>query len=346
MTAKTWSQPFTNTLDDVKPSPLPSGNSGFAGLFAWGGGRVADDGFYGFGGGDADYGGNEKYTGLLSALSFSRVTDPSTISGGTATAYGDGQPRPPHTYRHLTKAGSTLYLTSQAGPYQSVGTYATVWKSTVAGAWSSVGTLPSGTFGGGMECGSVYSPSRNRIYVVSTYGEVWTINTTNDALTLGTVPDFVAGAGANNAITFIESLGAVVFWANNGAVSVLNVDSLSSGWTQVTVSGTFGVSNYPGLAWHERTKRLIGWGHSTNRANVYTLAPPVGSPSSYSDLLGTWTAASQSPDGSNAITPSSPDANGTHGRFGIIAYDDIDCAMLINAVTQEPYLYRLPSSWA
>lgn len=345
MTAKTWSQPFTNVLDDVAPSPEPTTGAAVK-IFTYGGGRVTDDGFYGFGGGHADYAGNEKYRGLLSDLAFTRLTDPSTESGGNEIQWGDGQPRPPHTYRHLTKAGSTLYLTGQAGPYPSVNTRQTVWKSTVAGSWSYVTEITDGTFGGGWECGSFYSPTRNKVYIISTYGEVWTLDCTNDSVTNAGVPSFVAGAaGAECAAAIIDQADALLFWASDGSVSVIDLDNLSSGWDEVTVSGTFGVDNYPGLAWHPRTNRLVGWGHTTNRANVYTLAPPVASPSSYADLLGTWTAASQSADGSNAVTPSTQNATGTHGCFGIIEYDDIDCAMLLNGYTEEPYIYRLPSAW-
>lgn len=351
MTARTWAQPFTNTPTDVAPSPLPAGTSGFAGLFAWGGGRVTQSGIRLFGGGDLDYGGNEDYLGSLSSLTFTRLHGPSASSGGTATTWGDGQPRPPHTYRHLVErrvngVATHLYVTSLAGPYGSNNSFPHVWKRALpSGDWTSVGTLPGSWFAPSLECGAVYSESRDRIYVFTPYGEPWTIDCSSDTLNqAGAIPEFVAGAGADNALEIIDQAGAVVFWANDGSVSVMSLDAIDAetpAWSAVTVSGTFGVSTYPGLAWHKRSKKLIGWGHSTNRENLFTLAPPTANPTQFSHLTGTWNAATVTPHASNSVTPSSPDTNGTHGRFGIVEYDEIDAAVLINAVNQEPYVYAL-----
>jgi hypothetical protein len=180
--------------------------------------------------------------------------------------------------------------------------------------------------------------------VFSDYGEPWVINPNTDAITHASPPGFVTGAGTESGIALWDAIGAVIYVASSGAVSVINIDDLAAGWTQLTVSGTFGVSNYPGLDWHVASKKLLAWGHNTNRANLFSLAPPNANPASFSQILGTWTASSHAPAGGNAVTPSSPHANGTHGGFGIwsnVGGSGIDVAVLLNAVTEEPYVRRL-----
>lgn len=337
-TVRTWAQPFTNTPTSVAPSPVPPGSSGYAGKFAWGGGRVTQAGIRLFGGGDNDYGGNDEQLGTLTALSFSTIRNPSTATGGTVTTYADGQVRPPHTYRYYVATSTHVYLCCMSGPFEDTGTYLEVWKRALPTSnWQFVTTL-TGTVFGPMLCGAVYSSTRNRIYIFSAYGEPWVLNPTNDSVTHPSIPGFVAGADAGNGIELIDQANAVAYLSANGNFSLINLDDLAAGWSQQTVSGTFGVSNYPGLAWHKRSKKLVGWGHSSNRDRLYTLAPPTANPTQFSHLLGTWPASFVSMGG---LTPSAPTATGTHGRFGIIEYDEVDAAVLINAVDEEPYVGAL-----
>lgn len=354
-TDKTWTQPLTSftTLRSVQPSPAPTGNNSPTGLInSWSSGVAGiyngRRGYFMFGGGHQDYSGNEVY--FLDAFDrrWYRIKDNTTnLSGGTATAYADGTPRVPHTYRHVVWTPGYLWLMHQAGPYPSGDSYYGVWRLNLSTlTWQQIATDMPGTKASTAEVGSHYSARRGLIYTINQAGEVWATNVATGAITKVN-SNFVPGSSLNNASTFCDSLGALFFRGSGGQVSVLNVDNASAGWTQVTVTGTFGVSNYPGFVWHEASKKLIAWGHSSSRQNLFTLSPPTAAPTSFAQLLGTWTAATVTPDASNAVTPSNPDATGTFKRFELIesmGNSGRDWLVLFNSIDDSPYFYKLPSA--
>ncbi len=355
-TDKTWVEPFgssVNTLDDLKPSPLPPGVSGHAGLVTgWSGAVVGAEGVYVFGGGHDDYGGNEMYLINPAESEVQRLSEPSADTVGTDTTYGDGQVRPPHTYKHLSNTATHIYLTALAGPYPSGDTYLEVWKwSKASTTWSFVDDLPTSPAPlGSMESGSFYDATTGLIYVLTSYGEVWTIDPSDDSMTFvyhQNTPGFafVEGAASGSGYALIPGL-ALVYRAATGEVSLIDIASPEDGWTEITVSGMFGLAQpYPCLVWHPASEKLIG-PNPTTRANLFTLAPP-GAVTNFASLLGTWTAATVTPDASNAVTPSAPDSNSTNGRFNLI--EDFcgtgrDMLFNVNSTTDPVRFYKLPAA--
>jgi hypothetical protein len=67
--------------------------------------------------------------------------------------------------------------------------------------------------------------------------------------------------------------------------------------------------------------------------------PPV------SGLSSAWTGSVVSAAG--GVTPSSPQANGTYGRFNLISNfggSGRDLIIMVNAVTEATYVYKLPAA--
>jgi hypothetical protein len=99
-----WTElPAKNLISDVFPKPsnpsCPSKSPG-AVVGAWSGGTASDDSLYVFGGGHADYCGNELYRFRFADLTWERITEPSAYescpSGICKTV--DGAPTSVHTY--------------------------------------------------------------------------------------------------------------------------------------------------------------------------------------------------------------------------------------------------------
>ena len=333
-----------NTLDAVKPITVPEGATGHASIVvAWGGAAPGERCLLLSGGGHGDYGGNELYCWDAFYASWRRINNPSIVAGGDATTYGDGRPRPPHTYGCLVHTPGQLWQCSQAGPYPSGDSFGTVFRYDLSDQqWTNVGNYPGGA-SGGLESYAVYSPLRGLIYFTTTFGHVFSINVATGARSLVYQDNFASGANFGCTLTLWDSIGALIYRASNGAVSVINVDNFAAGWTQLTVSGTLGISVSPGFVWHEPSKKVICWGHSTGRENLFRLAPPTTTPAVFADILGTWTATSFSPAG-GAVVPSNPQANGTFGRFNIIRdIGGIDIVVIVNSTTGPVYVMRLPS---
>lgn len=104
MTSGTWKRlPVKNDISDVYPQPnnpnCPQDSPGSV-VGAWSGGAASDEALYIFGGGHADYCGNELYRFNFSDLSWQRITEPSAYkecpSGACETV--DGTPTSVHSY--------------------------------------------------------------------------------------------------------------------------------------------------------------------------------------------------------------------------------------------------------
>lgn len=347
---KTWSQPYVNRIRDVAPSPLPAGTSGLDGVFAYGGPTIDSDGtIYAYGGGDNDYGGNEVYRAPIATRTFARIRDPSTVTGGTATTFADGQPRPPHMYGHLVRppGSAYLYMCSQSSPYGSVNTYLNVWKLHIAtGVFSLAGTLPGSFSAPSTDSWSFYSPTTELIYVFSQYGEPWTIDPSDDSMAQITIPDFVEGAGGVHSMVLIDAADAIGYYRpTTGQLSFIQLSNMTAGWVEASITGTFAPTNAPAFSWHDKSSAILSWGQTTNRDRVHKLGCPTTDPDSFADLFaGDWTGSAINAAGGNAITPTTPNATGTYKGGGLVQNVSglgIDVIIVLNDVDQTPYVYRI-----
>jgi hypothetical protein len=105
-----WYMVPNSRLDAVFPSPLPPGNTGPDAVVSKWSGAVYDsqrDRLVVWGGGHWDYSGNEIYVFRLNsengdpALTWKRITNPSSDVSGQGPYYNDGKPRSRHTYNYI-----------------------------------------------------------------------------------------------------------------------------------------------------------------------------------------------------------------------------------------------------
>ena len=118
---------------------------------AWGGATV-DSGrgrLVVWGGGHADYKGNEVYTFDMASLAWERIWGPTPEaqipSGGTHEQYDDGNPGSRHTYSGLSYVPAPVdAFISMGGSLWQSGNYATgVWSySFQSGSWTRKGDAP------------------------------------------------------------------------------------------------------------------------------------------------------------------------------------------------------------
>ncbi len=99
-----WYEVPDSRLETVFPNPRPPGDPR-AVMNAWNGGAYDSkkDRLIVWGGGHADYSGNEVYVFDIKTLKWSRLTKPSLDVGGSVSSgmYPDGKPRAPHTYNSV-----------------------------------------------------------------------------------------------------------------------------------------------------------------------------------------------------------------------------------------------------
>lgn len=341
---KTWTQPSSNTISAVQPSPLPSGGSGAQGLFAYSGGFVSNESeFRIFGGGHTDYCGNEQYVIDFSDNSpaWTRLTNFSTCSGGSAVAYGDGNIRTPHTRGAMAYDSTTnaWFMCGQAGPYPSGDTYMDVWKYDLDdSAWTNLGSLS------GINSQWIVGAHRANdgfIYCTGIYGSVWRVNPSTGALSTYNSNE-ATEADYHTVTTYVPETNSIVLLTGE-QLYALDLDSGSIAWDSL---GEAGVSlagfNEGGFQWHSRSRKIIAWGGGTPRTTVHTISPPVAAVDDHNDLEGTWTVAAVTAAASNTITPSAEESRGTFSRFNILTIGSRDVLVLNNAVNEKPYIYLLP----
>jgi hypothetical protein len=192
------------------------------------------------------------------------------------------------------------------------------------------------------------------VYVINQAGQVWSFTPGSGSITAtqifsGTAP----GNGLGNGLAYWDNLGLLLYRSdNNTTFSALNVDNAAAGWTSLTVSGTFLASDsYPGMVWHERSKKFLCWGHSSNRANIHTLAPANPNATTFAQAVsGTWVNSTVAPAG-GSIVPPDMNSLGSGPASGVFKHFDLipnfkgsgqDWLILSPSTTDAPYLYKLP----
>jgi hypothetical protein len=83
----------------------------------------------------------------------------------------------------------------------------------------------------------------------------------------------------------------------------------------------------PGFEYHAKSDRFVAW---SGGADVYTLNMDTK----------VWTKISPAPG--NTVTPTAATATGTFGRFRYCPSKDV--FVVVNSVTEDVYIYRLPST--
>ena len=153
-----WYEVPNSRLETVFPSPVPQGNSGPESVMdAWSGGAydTKRDRLIVWGGGHADYSGNEVYVFDVNSLKWSRLTEPSQNVGGNESTglYPDGKPRSAHTNNYIQYAESVDRFISLGLGFTYPGSYVTpyvhafdfdtlTWDSSLQPVPSNGGSIP------------------------------------------------------------------------------------------------------------------------------------------------------------------------------------------------------------
>ena len=281
-----------------------------------------------WGGGHSGYAGNEVYAFDVNTLRWARLTNPSVVVDydGT-TLYPDGQPRARETYNYLQYLPAFDQMMSFGGG----NLYPCCVYTTEIAAFDFVTrTWNTTRFASRPEEGDSFS---SIAAVDDATGHVWFI-----------------GGGENHVAEFDPVANA---WAThapyymllyrNGTIDPIRRKFVWFGWqgdttafdlndpdTPPAVQPTSGdremeLVGFPGVAWDPVHRLLVAWGDGTD---VYTLD------------TATWIWKRVSAEPGNAVIPTRPNIDGTHGRFRYVASKDV--FVLVNNVDENVFFYRLP----
>lgn len=340
----------------VLPSTIPTpGGTAYSKIFeAWGGGVLDSDRnqLIIWGGGHSDYAGNEVYAFRLNTLSWARLTTPPSdavitgssgieSSGYYATTAVSGvadtqQPRARHSYNncHYSPQEGKMVVLAGTGIYPSGGGTDNVdLLDPATGLWSQKADwTPSFN---SYDIADI-DPSTGRIWHYGNTGAGWlnsflpstntktshgSLSQTNQALS-GSPLDYHYMGSVIVPGLWLYGIGngKVYRWdISNPAASVIDSVEITTSGDQTIQNQT----NTPGLAYHPRSGKIIGW---AGGADVFSLDVTTHA----------WTKLTAS--GSSVATPTAAQANGTYGRFRRY---DTDKFVAVNAYNESVYLLEL-----
>jgi hypothetical protein len=366
--AATIGSPVAGPLDDLQPGqwymapnsklsaqdPCPARNCSYSGV---GGLSEIIDGWSGgaydtqrnrlivWGGGHADYGGNEIYVFDIATMAWTRATNPTvTTSADEAPTnqtnyYHDGTPSSRHTYNALVYAENVdLFFSLATGASYGnppnggfdvdsfdfdTGNWKTDWKNSPGSPYGTAGTV------------AAYHPGT---------GKIWFHGSFNSPLA---VFDPTTGGGTGTWTSyrsdFIEEQAAVlldptrnrfIVMGNGGGIQQLIVWDLNNPDNAPLKPSTTGVSggkamesaNGVGFVYDPVGDRYLAW---NGGRNVYALNPTTWA----------WTAVAL--DTSNTVTPTAAVGRGTYGRLRYIPSKN--ALVVVNGVDENVYFLKLSS---
>jgi hypothetical protein len=321
-------------LRSVMPNPAPDGDPENI-TKAWSGATFDTKGnrMLLWGGGHNDYAGNELYAFSINTLSWSRLTSPSSNTGGDegSGAYPDGRPRAGHSYNTLAYAENTnrMYIVGLAAVWFNGGSPGNSFQFDLdSGNWSSYARNPRlGDVKGGM---AVYDSATNNIWYRSggQAGLTKYDTTTGNWTDYGDDGKFVE-IYATAAIDPQRRLMVSVGGYNGRQLYVWDLANPSADPTTPNTAGPRDVegAQSPGFVFDSSSRKFVGWLSGTS---VYVLDP------------SNWTWSKIPAASNNAVTPGSPAANGTYGRWRYVPSKN--AFMLVNAVDQNVYFYKLSNA--
>jgi len=290
-----------------------------------------------WGGGHADYAGNEIYSFDLTSLQTRRLNDPSPVnsSGKCVEVLSDGKPNSRHTYAGLAYIAHANLMFSFGGSLNQCGFLTnTTWMLNLATlAWKNMrpeGGTPAAAPGAIAD----YDPNSRLVFLHDT-AEFWQYDYEKNRY---------KKAGSNQAINYhmngvidpkrkiFLAIGAA--GAAGGGLKMISIASGSNysmhDWTGAASStcGPLLSAAYPGLAYDPALDRIVGWPNFGD--TVYLFDPDTKS-------CAAATFSGGPPDSSHQGSPHT--SNGTFGRFRY--FPDKDVFVLVNQANTNAYLLRL-----
>lgn len=353
MSDRTWSMPVSNTLDAVKPIPLPPGDHATI-CTAWTGGCVDQsrgEFILAANGGHGDYGGNEVYSCEVRSDSpaWKRLTEPSQAAGGTdaknsSMGYADGRPRPVHGWHRCCFGADRVWYAGIDGAFYS-GMWSTACysfsRSSLAWAYHgiAIADIGGGNFNG--EAGvAAYDRVRNMVWSLGGAGatgagyNAYTIDCSTGAITPRSLPN--SASGRWTAIAPDLDLWIVGDPFSN-YLTVLDLKNPAAGFRRVAYTGTFPVLG-SGCVYHKASRALLLW-HDSG-ASIQKVSIPENV------WTGTWTVSTVAAAPGNSVIPTRAPVQGTFSRFNII--EDMgngqSALCLVNGTRESVFVYKLPVS--
>jgi len=310
---------------------------------AWSGAILATGlGNYGsmvhWGGGHADYYGNELYRFDLETLTWIRMNDPSPHCGSIASTnlpnglFPDGTPGVPHTYDMICYRSAANEYVAAGREYNNsgFGLYNMVSRFNLdTRTWATHNTEPSGIATRHMDC--IYDAGRDVMWAVNTYsgGSDWH------------KWDFATNAWTTYSMSGTDSLGAAQYVPTRDCIVYVNLAGTMYGLDTanpgdrvlLTKTGSFpsiSSNNADPMFWSSELGSLIFCKSGTG--NLYRVTPPSGD-----WKTGTWTVSPISASGSSGLH----DSNGVYKKFQVAEWGSIVVAILNERPTQNCYAIRL-----
>ena len=319
MQAGQWMELPTTKIRSVLPNPLPQGNPADL-VVAWGGGTVdtARNRLLVWGGGHANYWGNEMYALDLPSLSVKRIVEPSskTSQSSCSSALPDGTPVSRHTYGGLAHIAHMDYLFAVNGAMSPCGYLdpatwayefgAKKWTLKIASsAPSSFGTM------------AAYDPATKNVYVKD-QGNFYAYSAeTNKYTKLNTSEVYVD----YHLSAAIDSKRRKFVMIGEGVQVIDLATNKMSTMATSNAPGFVTSQQSPGIAYDPVADRIVAW---HGGGNVYALNMDSGVWSQVANNAGPTAAAPQW---------------GTFGRWGYVPQYGVFA--LINDIDQNAWVFKL-----
>jgi hypothetical protein len=303
----------------VLPNPLPQGYAPNL-VQAWSGGTVdtARSRLLVWGGGHADYWGNEMYALDLATLTIQRIVEPSsqTAAASCTSALPDGTPVSRHTYDGLTYIAHADRLFAVNGAMTPCGNSdPATWSYSFGDKRWNMLVAASPSYGYGTM--AVYDATSKNVYVKdqsSFFAYSLEANRYTKLNRIDQAVDYHLSAA-------IDSKRRKFVMIGNG-VQVIDL-ATNEMTTMATTNAPALVTSQqsPGIAYDPVADRIVAW---HGGSNVYTLNMDTGA----------WTQVATT-IGPTAAAPT----QGTFGRWGYIPQYGVFA--LINDIDQNAWVFRL-----
>jgi len=305
-------------IRSVLPSPLPQGNPADL-VVAWGGGTVdsARNRLLVWGGGHANYWGNEMYALDLATQTIKRIVDPSplTSAANCSSALPDGTPVSRHTYAGLAYVAHADRMFGVGGSMSPCGYLdPATWTFDFAAKKWTLAVASSPTVSHGTM--AVYDAATKLVYVKDQQSFYSYSPETNKYTKLNSAEQSVD----YHLVAAIDSKRRKFVMIGDG-VQVIDLATNKMTTMATTNAPAFVTSqNSPGVAYDPVADRIVAW---HGGSNVYALNMDTGA----------WTQVATGPG-----PTSGPSPWGTYGRWGYVPQYGV--FVLVNDIDQNAWIFK------
>lgn len=337
-----WYKVPHSKLLQVAPKPPPPGDVGpKAVAIAWSGGAfdTKRHRMIVWGGGHADYSGNEVYAFDVDTLKWQRLTNPSRNVGGNIKTglYPDGRPRSAHSYNSLQYLPNIdrLVVFGLTATYRTSG-----WSNKLftfnfdTKQWlHDRASVPDGAVS--YDAVTAYDANSGKVWMkgsgdrpLYSYDPIrdkWHGPFSRSQLSLYATAAIdpekhvmvAVGGGA------YHPKSQAILWRLNDPSQRIDLSRKTSGPKKIEGAKA------PGFVFDPKIGMFVGW---AGGGDVYVLNP------------NDWVWRRIAPSPGNRVVPPRPVPNGTYGRFRYVPSKN--ALILVNRATQDVYFYKLPTNLA